>query len=124
MTVLQLIDKLKEMRRQYLIHKVTKVQIPEFKDGNIVRKKLTFSGKVQNVGFRLETHEIGKRIGLKGWVKNKEDGTVETEVEGEEEKINYLINHLKSIRRASVKGVLIEEQEVVGEDEGEFKIIC
>ena len=79
-----LIDKINEMRKKFLIHRISKVNIPEFEDGEIVRKKLTFTGKVQKVGFRLETYEVGQRIGLKGWVRNKEDGTVEAEVQGKE----------------------------------------
>ena len=113
---------LAKMRDNYLISRVAKVEIPEFNEGEIFRKSLIFSGKVQNVGFRLETHQMGKRLGLKGWVKNKEDGTVEAEAQGEEEKIKFLIDHLKSLRRASVENIVMKDIEVK-RDEQEFKAI-
>ncbi len=118
-----LIDRINEMRKKYVIYKVGKVEIPKFKSGEKLRKNLIFSGTVQGVGFRLETHEIAKKIGLKGWVRNRGDGTVEAEVQGEKEKIDYLINHLKTLKRASVEDVLIEDREVLLHDEEEFKIV-
>ncbi|WP_024653046.1 acylphosphatase [Borrelia persica] len=35
------------------------------------------SGKVQGVGFRFFTEQIAKKIGIKGFVKNLDDGRVE-----------------------------------------------
>lgn len=115
-------EKFNEKRKQYLKYRVSKVEIPNFIQGKIVRKRLVFSGKVQKVGFRLEIHEMGKRIGLKGWVRNNEDKTVESQVQGEIEKINFLIDHLKSLRRASVDHLSIEELEIE-QGESEFKIL-
>lgn len=118
-----LIDRINEMRKKYVIYKVGKVEIPKFKSGEKLRKKLIFSGKVQRVGFRLETHEMGRRIGLNGWVRNKKNGNVEAEVQGEKEKIDYLVDHLKSLRRASVEDVLIEDIEFIEDDIERFKIV-
>lgn len=112
-------DKFNQMRSNYLTSRVHKLDIPEFAPGEIVRKRLTFKGKVQNVGFRLETGEMGQRIRLKGWVRNLENGDVESEAQGEAEKIEYLISHLKSIRRARVDDV-VEEDIALVEGEGEF----
>ena len=119
MIIIKYINKL---RGKYLTYRTRKVVIPDFKASKVVRKRFVFSGKVQNVGFRLETHEIGKCLGLKGWVMNKEDRTVEAEVQGEVDRINYLIDHLKSLRRASVKEILEENQDII-EEEGEFRAI-
>lgn len=105
-----------------MIYRTKNVEIPDFKESKVVRKRFVFSGRVQKVGFRLETHEIGKRLGLKGWVMNREDGAVESEMQGETDKMNFLIDHLKSIRRASVKHLLEEDMAVV-EDDVEFEAI-
>ncbi|AHH07275.1 Acylphosphatase (plasmid) [Borrelia crocidurae DOU] len=35
------------------------------------------SGKVQGIGFRFFTEQIAKKIGIKGFVKNLDDGRVE-----------------------------------------------
>lgn len=117
-----IINKINLMRGKYLTYRASKVEIPEFEQSQTLRKRLVFSGKVQNVGFRLETYEIGKKLGLKGWVRNNEDGTVESQIQGEIEKIDFLIEHLKSLRRARVDHLSIEELEIK-EEESEFKIL-
>ena len=38
---------------------------------------LLIFGRVQGVFFRASTHKIAQSLGLKGWVKNKPDGSVE-----------------------------------------------
>ncbi|OPA73074.1 acylphosphatase [Paenibacillus selenitireducens] len=73
----------------------------------IVRKKVVFSGKVQKVGFRLEIYSIAQRMKLTGWVKNLKDGSVEAELQGEEVKIDFLVNCMRSLKRASVKNMTI-----------------
>lgn len=113
------IDFLKNMRDNYLINGVKKIDIPDFKDGEELRKHILFSGRVQNVGFRLETLEMGKRIGLKGWVKNKEDGRVEAEVQGSKERIDFLIDYLKSIKRIKIEDIEIKEKAL--EDDKDFR---
>lgn len=42
-------------------------------------------GVVQGVGFRYYTDKQAKRLYLSGWVRNQPDGSVEIEVQGEEE---------------------------------------
>jgi acylphosphatase len=37
----------------------------------------TILGKVQGVGYRYFTQEIAKLSGIKGWVRNQPDGSVE-----------------------------------------------
>jgi len=41
-------------------------------------------GYVQGVNFRYYTTRTARRLGLKGWVANCRDGTVETVAEGEQ----------------------------------------
>lgn len=49
----------------------------------MIRKHLTFTGRVQGVGFRYRAHSIAASLGLTGYVKNNYNGTVEAEVQGE-----------------------------------------
>lgn len=60
-----------------------------------IRKHIIFSGRVQGVGFRWHSKSFANSAGLTGWVQNLEDGTVEMEVQGSEEKIDRLIAYLE-----------------------------
>lgn len=56
------------------------------------RAHLYISGRVQGVFFRATTREEAKKRGVTGWVKNLPDGRVEAIFEGEEEKVNEMID--------------------------------
>lgn len=49
-------------------------------------------GKVQGVGFRYYAHKKANELGLKGFVKNKPDGSVYVEAEGDEVSLKEFIN--------------------------------
>ena len=42
-----------------------------------VIKHVIVRGLVQGVGYRYWTESLARRLGLKGWVRNRRDGTVE-----------------------------------------------
>lgn len=97
----------KKLRNKYVIWHANRVKIPKFTPSCIVRKRVVFSGRVQKVGFRLEIYCIARRMKLTGWVKNLSDGSVEAELQGEESQINFLVNCMRSLKRASVKNLTI-----------------
>lgn len=47
-------------------------------------------GRVQGVGFRWFVHREAAALGLKGWVRNTEDGHVEVVAAGEPEQLAEL----------------------------------
>lgn len=55
---------------------------------------ITVVGLVQGVGFRWFTQKRATELGLKGFVKNLDDGNVYIEVEGERRQIDSLIEKL------------------------------
>ncbi|TAJ88469.1 acylphosphatase [bacterium] len=57
-----------------------------------VRVHLRIDGRVQGVFFRTFTLDQAIRLGLKGWVRNCPDGSVEVVAEGERKKIDNLID--------------------------------
>lgn len=60
-----------------------------------MKKSLVISGKVQGIGFRYWTKRKFKKLGMEGKVWNNEDGTVGVECEGDENRINELMEYLK-----------------------------
>ncbi len=80
------------------------------------RVHILVSGKVQGVNFRAYTVEKGRELGVKGWVRNLDDGRVEILVEGEENKIENLIRFCHSgSPSARVKEVYMERESYQGD---------
>ncbi|AZI88168.1 acylphosphatase [Kosakonia sp. CCTCC M2018092] len=67
-------------------------------------------GSVQGVGFRYTTQHEAQRLGLVGYARNLDDGSVEVVACGEAENVNKLIEWLKAggPRSARVDKVLTE----------------
>jgi acylphosphatase len=112
----------KKLRDEYVISHANRIRFPKFISSTLVRKKVTFSGRVQKVGFRLEIYCISQRMKLTGWVKNLKDGSVEAELQGEESQIYFLVNCMQSLKRASVKKMTITDLPI-SEGEENFTIV-
>jgi len=56
-----------------------------------VRAHLVIYGIVQGVGYRYSTYRKAVELGLTGWVRNREDGSVEAVFEGPTEKVEEMI---------------------------------
>jgi len=56
-----------------------------------VRVRAVISGRVQGVAFRFEAQWAAKRIGVRGWVRNRPDGTVQALFEGERERVEEML---------------------------------
>ncbi|NOX25036.1 MAG: acylphosphatase [Deltaproteobacteria bacterium] len=59
------------------------------------RIKVLINGRVQGVFFRASTRDEARRLGLVGWVRNRADGAVETEAQGDEADLQRLLNWLR-----------------------------
>ena len=69
---------------------------------------LIVKGKVQGVFFRVEAKETAEKLGITGWVKNREDGSVEAMAKGSQESIDAFVQWCKTgSKRASVTDVII-----------------
>ena len=70
------------------------------------------NGLVQGVGFRYFVYSRAARIGLRGYVKNTFDGSVEIDAEGDRSLIEELIREVKvGPRSAQVTDVKIQWKE-------------
>lgn len=56
------------------------------------RVHLTIEGRVQGVFFRASVQQQAIRLGLKGWVRNCVDGSVELLAEGETKSVEDLVS--------------------------------
>jgi acylphosphatase len=56
-----------------------------------ISKNILVKGFVQGVSYRKQTKRVALNLGVTGWVRNLEDGTVEACVEGEEQAVDALI---------------------------------
>lgn len=86
-----------------------------------VAKRLIVSGRVQGVGFRYFSQETAQRFGIKGWVRNLSDGTVELHAEGTEQEIGAFEQTLKDGNRF-VGVERIEETEANNQEFRSFDI--
>lgn len=74
------------------------------------RFHLVIRGVVQGVGFRYYTDKEAKRLYLSGWVRNTQDGSVEIEVQGEEQPLVEFIEWVhQGPTRSLVESVDITE---------------
>jgi acylphosphatase len=74
----------------------------------LVRRKRTFRGRVQGVGFRYSTQQIASRYQITGYVQNMSDGTVHLVAEGERETVHQFMDDL-SQRLGQFIGEFVDE---------------
>lgn len=67
-----------------------------------IRKEFHFEGNVQNIGFRFEVQSHAKPLGITGYAKNNDDGTVTAQLQGNLEDINRVISDLQNIDRIQI----------------------
>jgi acylphosphatase len=63
--------------------------------GEPKRLRAIVRGRVQGVGFRASAQIEADRLGLAGWVRNRFDGDVEVEAEGDEEIVRQFLAFLE-----------------------------
>lgn len=80
--------------------------------------RATVSGAVQGVGFREATRRRASKLGVLGWVRNTEEGTVAVHAEGPAEAVDELVAFLREgPRGAAVSDVAVEGVKVEGHEQ-------
>ena len=103
-----ILKRLKALWEQFLLDQAP-APLPDFPEDAPCRWEILFSGRVQGVGFRYETMELARQLGLTGWCENLPDGTVLTQLQGPENRIRYLISALNAIPRIVIADTVIRE---------------
>ena len=82
---------------------------------DVVRRRLSISGRVQGVFYRAAAEREGHRLGLGGHARNLPDGRVEVVVEGPKDAVDAFIRWAKiGPPRAQVTDVTAFAEEPVG----------
>jgi acylphosphatase len=75
----------------------------------MIARRAVISGRVQGVGFRFFAERAARDAGVKGWVRNRPDGTVETVVEGEPDAVSRYLEWLRGGPLGSGVTSLVQE---------------
>lgn len=85
--------------------------------------RVIISGDVQGVGFRAWTRAQAKNLGLAGWVKNREDGSVEATAEGDSGSLDEFVKRCQQGPQVAwVKHVDVTWSSATGEFTG-FEVL-
>ena len=71
-------------------------------------------GRVQGVGFRWFVRERARALGLTGWVRNRQDGSVEVLALGDD----LALERLRAILRTGPDGARVSDVEDRGAEPG------
>ena len=77
------------------------------------------NGKVQGVGFRWFARETASRLGVRGWARNRPDGTVELEAEAEAATLAAFVRELETGHPYARVGAVASQGLPAREDPGE-----
>lgn len=71
--------------------------------------RIVIEGRVQGVYFRAFTRDAASELGLRGWVRNQSDGSVEVAVAGDGEAVERLKSRLR-VGPPSARVVALHEE--------------
>ena len=84
--------------------------------GTVERLHAVVHGDVQGVGFRWFVVDTARALGLRGWVRNLPDGSVEMTAEGGRDKLDSLVAAVRrGPRGARVTDLDVEWAEARGD---------
>ena len=82
------------------------------------RYKAVLTGNVQGVGLRIFAKEQATKLGVTGWIRNMEDGTVHLEMQGKQPEIDKLTEIIKKGNFIiKVESMEVEEIAPLADDE-------
>ncbi len=86
----------------------------------MIGRRIRIFGTVQGVFFRAWTMQQAQLLGVKGWVRNRRDGTVEVEAWGEEAAVDRLIE-LCGRGPSNARVERVSAEEIQGEPPSGFR---
>ena len=87
--------------------------------GELVRRRVVVRGEVQGVFFRDSTQKEAQSRGVAGWVRNRDDGSVEAVFEGLADAVEAMVEWCRSgPSRADVEDMDVSLEEDPDDLEG------
>lgn len=83
----------------------------------MIAKRVLIGGRVQGVGYRAWMVREAQALGVWGWVRNREDGTVEAVVHGGTDAVEELLRRCR--RGPMLAGVRTIDESATEPPEGE-----
>jgi len=72
--------------------------------------RVFISGTVQGILYRKHLEELGNQVGVRGFVRMKEDGRIEIVIEGKDEKVMEMLNLVKKgEKHVEIRNVQVED---------------
>ena len=81
------------------------------------RKRYTFTGSVQGVGFRWRARQAASLYDCTGWIRNEWNGSVTMEIQGRETDIDRV---LETVRDGRFIWIEESKEEIIPEETGEY----
>lgn len=78
-------------------------------------KKVVVHGHVQGVFYRASARDTADDLGVAGWIRNRDDGSVEMVVEGDDDAVERMLDWAREgPPHAQVSGVDVTDLEAQG----------
>lgn len=71
----------------------------------VIRIEVRYRGTVQGVGFRATAAALARSLGVHGWVRNEDDGSVSLVAEGDEEDAERFLERLAQQMAGLIRSV-------------------
>lgn len=78
------------------------------------RVTVSYTGRVQGVGFRWTARRIAGGFAVTGWVRNEADGSVRLVAEGERAELDRLLAAIREAMARGIQGETVERTEAEG----------
>ncbi len=82
------------------------------------RYDITFTGRVQAVGFRWTTCRVAGRFHVSGWVRNEPDGTVRCVAEGDASQLDKFVAAVQAAMAGNIDDTRISRGNPRGDLDG------
>ena len=81
----------------------------------MIRRDVIYTGRVQGVGFRWTTNHIAKNYDVRGFVENRQDGSVYMVAEGAEKDVEEFMIAIAENMGKNIKETRINQGRVGGD---------